>query len=478
MLESAPGLNVVLIEPEIPQNTGSIGRLCLATGARLHLVKPLGFSIDAQALKRAGLDYWEHLDVVVHDSSDAFFESLPADTPLTLIETRAGPTLYDVAFEPGQYLVFGKETTGLADWILNRFPARQARIPMMHAKVRSLNLSNAVGICVYEALRQIRGGKFLIWLLASMLTLASPARAEPGHGLTIRWLGVAGVSLTDGESTLLFDPVFTKPSLRHWILGSALRSDPERVASSLKSAGVSHAEAVFASHGHFDHSVDVARVSSFTGATIYGGISLKRITTADPALPVHFQMITPEVPIRIGKFTVIPYRREHAPILHGIHWKFLPGEVPADFHFEFYGYREGETWGYRIEHPEGNVLIDQGSHSYAPNLKYSGNTDAYLVGVANKKSFEDLVEKNIGGIRAPLVVPLHFDFFFLQSETLEAMRLPSTELDRIGTTLSHLFPATRFIAPVKFSPIPVPKHGPENTNTRQNNSKVSSNSRR
>jgi len=151
----APNLNVVLIEPEIPQNTGSVGRLCLATGSRLHLVKPLGFSIDAQALKRAGLDYWEHLEVIVHENSDAFFDSLPAEAPLTLIETRAGPTLYDIRFEPGQYLVFGKESTGLADWILNRYPARQARIPMMHAKVRSLNLSNAVSITVYEAIRQI-----------------------------------------------------------------------------------------------------------------------------------------------------------------------------------------------------------------------------------------------------------------------------------------------------------------------------------
>jgi tRNA (cytidine/uridine-2'-O-)-methyltransferase len=150
-----PRLNVVLIEPEIPQNTGSIGRLCLATGSRLHLVKPLGFSIDAQALKRAGLDYWEHLDVMVHESSDAFFESLPEDAPLTLIETRAGPTLYDVEYRFGQYLIFGKETTGLADWNLNRFPADQARIPMWNAKVRSLNLSNAVSISVYEALRQI-----------------------------------------------------------------------------------------------------------------------------------------------------------------------------------------------------------------------------------------------------------------------------------------------------------------------------------
>jgi tRNA (cytidine/uridine-2'-O-)-methyltransferase len=151
----SPNLNVVLIEPEIPQNTGSIGRLCLATGCRLHLVKPLGFQIDAQSLKRAGLDYWEHLDVCVHESTDSFFDSLPGDADLALIETRAGRTIYEVEFKKGSYLIFGKETTGLADWILSENASRMARIPMLHAKVRSLNLSNAVGICVYEGLRQL-----------------------------------------------------------------------------------------------------------------------------------------------------------------------------------------------------------------------------------------------------------------------------------------------------------------------------------
>jgi tRNA (cytidine/uridine-2'-O-)-methyltransferase len=146
--------NVVLIEPEIPQNTGSIGRLCLATGSTLHLVKPLGFSIDAQALKRAGLDYWEHLDLQVHESAEDFFKSVPPSSTLVLIETRAGRTIYENQFKEGDYLVFGKETTGLSDWILNRYALNLTRIPMFDARVRSLNLSNAVSIVVYEAVRQ------------------------------------------------------------------------------------------------------------------------------------------------------------------------------------------------------------------------------------------------------------------------------------------------------------------------------------
>ena len=154
-----PNLHVVLIEPEIPQNTGTIGRLCLATGSTLHLVKPLGFSIDAQALKRAGLDYWEHLKVFVHESSEEFFKSLPEDANKLLIETRAGQSIYEAEIKPGTYLIFGRETTGLADWILNRYSSDLARIPMFDARVRSLNLSNAVSIVVYEGVRQIQFGE-------------------------------------------------------------------------------------------------------------------------------------------------------------------------------------------------------------------------------------------------------------------------------------------------------------------------------
>jgi len=149
-------LNVVLFEPEIPQNTGSIGRLCLATHSRLHLIKPLGFSIDTHALKRAGLDYWEHLEVVIHESAEDFISSLPQDAKVALVETRAGNTIYEYAFSPGNYIIFGKETTGLPDWFLNRFSENGLRIPMWDARVRSLNLANAASIVVYEALRQIQ----------------------------------------------------------------------------------------------------------------------------------------------------------------------------------------------------------------------------------------------------------------------------------------------------------------------------------
>jgi len=148
-------LNVVLIEPEIPQNTGTIGRLCLAVGATLHLVEPMSFEITDAKVKRAGLDYWEHVQVVRHKSLQAFFDSLPVNASLAIIEEKAGNTLYEHQFKPGSYLIFGRETSGVPDWVLNRYAADTFRIPMYDARIRSLNLSNAVSIAVYEAIRQL-----------------------------------------------------------------------------------------------------------------------------------------------------------------------------------------------------------------------------------------------------------------------------------------------------------------------------------
>lgn len=149
------GLHVALIEPEIPQNTGSIGRLCLATGTTLHLVEPLGFEITDAHLRRAGLDYWEHLKVVRHPGIEAFMQSLPKGAPKVFFSKKAGHTLYEHRFVPGTTLIFGKETAGLPDFLLNAHPTETVRIPLYDARVRSLNLSNAVGIAVYEAIRQL-----------------------------------------------------------------------------------------------------------------------------------------------------------------------------------------------------------------------------------------------------------------------------------------------------------------------------------
>jgi tRNA (cytidine/uridine-2'-O-)-methyltransferase len=115
----------------------------------------MGFEITHSRLKRAGLDYWEYLTVHQHASIEAFMATVPKDAPVVLIENRGGRTLYEHQFQPGTYLIFGKETTGIPDWFMNKYPADTLMIPMFDARVRSLNLANSVGIAVYEAIRQL-----------------------------------------------------------------------------------------------------------------------------------------------------------------------------------------------------------------------------------------------------------------------------------------------------------------------------------
>ena len=144
--------NVVLVEPEIPQNTGNISRTCSVTGCRLHLVRPLGFSVDDRYLKRAGLDYWKDLQLFYYDSFAEVEEANP-DARFFLFSTHAAKDYSQIDYRPGDFLVFGKETAGLGQAILGPRMDKAARIPMLPEQ-RSLNLSNSVAIVVYEALRQ------------------------------------------------------------------------------------------------------------------------------------------------------------------------------------------------------------------------------------------------------------------------------------------------------------------------------------
>ena len=145
-------LNVVLVEPEIPQNTGNIARTCAATGARLHLVRPLGFSISEKAVKRAGLDYWDLLDITVYDSTDDFYEKTKGGK-YYFFSTKAKHVHSDISYPDGAYLLFGRETAGLPEKLLHDNPDTTVRIPTI-SEARSLNLSNSAAIAVYEVLRQ------------------------------------------------------------------------------------------------------------------------------------------------------------------------------------------------------------------------------------------------------------------------------------------------------------------------------------
>ncbi len=149
--------HIVLVEPEIPPNTGNAGRLCVAINATLHLVGPLGFSIEDKDVRRAGLDYWKYVDLIQHNGFDAWLNWRDAnkpDLPFYLFSKKAKASLYETAFPKEAAFVFGKETKGLSDEILEKFSDQTLTIPMFSEKIRSLNLSNALSIVVYEAIRQ------------------------------------------------------------------------------------------------------------------------------------------------------------------------------------------------------------------------------------------------------------------------------------------------------------------------------------
>lgn len=147
-----PHINIVLYQPEIPQNTGNIARTCAATGAALHLIRPLGFQIDDKKLKRAGLDYWDKLDITYYDSAADFF-ARHGDKAIYPFSTKAPRAHTSVSYSEEVYLLFGPESRGLPEDVIARYPDTAVRIPM-RATLRSLNLSNSVAVAVYEVLRQ------------------------------------------------------------------------------------------------------------------------------------------------------------------------------------------------------------------------------------------------------------------------------------------------------------------------------------
>lgn len=145
-------LNIVLLEPEIPANTGNIGRTCVAAGARLHLIEPMGFRITEKSVKRAGLDYWEQLDVTIYDSYEDFLQK-NKDAKIYMATTKAKHIYSEVEYEENAFIMFGKESAGIPEEILVENPENCIRIPMF-GEIRSLNLSNSAAIVLYEALRQ------------------------------------------------------------------------------------------------------------------------------------------------------------------------------------------------------------------------------------------------------------------------------------------------------------------------------------
>lgn len=147
--------HIVLVAPEIPQNTGTIGRLCVCTGARLHLIEPLGFQINESRIRRAGLDYWRHLDVQVHKNWDAYLATC-APQRLIITSSRGKKSMFDTRFQPDDHLVFGNESSGLPERLYHDHADDLVLIPMPGTHARTHNLANAAAIVLYEALRQVQ----------------------------------------------------------------------------------------------------------------------------------------------------------------------------------------------------------------------------------------------------------------------------------------------------------------------------------
>jgi tRNA (cytidine/uridine-2'-O-)-methyltransferase len=147
--------NIVLVEPEIHTNTGNIGRLSLASGSNLHLVKPFGFELSDSRLKRAGLDYWKHINLFTYESIDEFLET-HIDKNMAFLSSHGKKEFWDIDFKDELFLVFGKESKGLPKEIIEKFNKKLYKIPLMSDKVRSINLANAVSIVVYEGIRNLR----------------------------------------------------------------------------------------------------------------------------------------------------------------------------------------------------------------------------------------------------------------------------------------------------------------------------------
>ncbi len=147
--------NIVLIEPEIPNNTGNIGRLSLGTGSTLHLVKPFGFELNDKRVKRAGLDYWQHLNVIIYESAEDFF-NLHKNKQMAFLSSHGEKKHWNIPFTKDMFLIFGKESVGLSKSIVEKNKEQLFKIPLYSKHIRSLNIANAVSIVVYEGLRQLQ----------------------------------------------------------------------------------------------------------------------------------------------------------------------------------------------------------------------------------------------------------------------------------------------------------------------------------
>lgn len=285
--------------------------------------------------------------------------------------------------------------------------------------------------------------KILILMICFFLPL-SQALSK----VEVRWFTVAAILLEDDETQIFFDPMFTRADLSHWLKLSQLKSNETLVSGIIKEHGLDKIQALFASHSHYDHSIDAPIVAKLTGATFYVDESSERIAKAykDPAIKtVRFENLKP---IKVGKFTITPIKRVHSPI-RLIDFEFLPGPVPVNFNFDFYDYHVGDTWLYFIDHPEGKILLDQGSEPYIEKLKpFTKDAGVVIQGIANRKSDEAIIEGYVKHLNPQMFIPLHFDnFFFGFDPKSEMSYLPGINIKGMMEKLKKTYPAKKVLEP-------------------------------
>jgi L-ascorbate metabolism protein UlaG (beta-lactamase superfamily) len=278
-----------------------------------------------------------------------------------------------------------------------------------------------------------------------MLFLLFSLLLQSAFALEAKWLGVAGILLTDQETTLLIDPVLTKPSLSHWLFNRPFSSNQAAAKEHLKKLGVQKVDGIFISHCHFDHASDAGFLSSHLKAPVHGGDSLKKIVHHhDPKAP--FVMANDKSEFQIGKFKIKMFNRPHPAILRPMDWHFLGGKI-ENFSGNFYDYREGEVWIFIIEHPDGITIFDQSSVFFEESRKYAGRVDNYFLGISNPENKDTLVKNNVQLISPKRVIGIHHDFFFLESESLSRWLLPTVDLENLKSDIEKLSPQTTLIIP-------------------------------
>jgi L-ascorbate metabolism protein UlaG (beta-lactamase superfamily) len=287
---------------------------------------------------------------------------------------------------------------------------------------------------------------FKILILISLMFLSlsqSFAKVE------VRWFSVTSLVLEDEETMIMLDPMFTRAGIKHWLNLSELRSDEALVAQVIKDNELEKIDALFVSHSHFDHVIDAPIVSKLTGGIFYADESNERIAKAYKEPKIKTSRLENLKPIQVGKFTITPIKRTHSPIIRWLDFEFLPGPVPEDFNFSFYGYRMGDTWFYYIEHPEGKILVDQGSEPFLDNLKpFTDKVDVVIQGIANRRNDDVILEGYVKALNPKIFIPSHFDnFFFGFDPKAEISYLPGIKFEDIMEKLKRKYPEKKIVSP-------------------------------